>query len=237
MVAAVAFLFAYAFPILFPRLDHDLIEICRVTTWVTWVLFTLDYFVRLAAAEDRRRYVLRHLLDLVIIALPLLRPLRVLRLVSLLRVLNRGAASTLRGRLAVYVAGGAILLAFCGALAVLDAERGKPGANISTFGDAFWWAISTMTTVGYGDRFPVTDEGRVAAVALMIGGVAVLGLVTATLASWLVERVSDAEQEQTEDLRTEIRELHDQLDVLINHIRTNQDNAFEQGQRTEEQYR
>jgi voltage-gated potassium channel len=237
MVAAVAFLAAYAIPILNPRLDPDLVEICRVTTWVTWVLFTLDYFVRLAAAEDRRRYVLRHLLDLVIIALPLLRPLRVLRLVSLLRVLNRGAASTLRGRLAVYVAGGAVLLAFCGALAVLDAERGAPGSNIATFGDAFWWAIATMTTVGYGDRFPVTDEGRVAAVALMIGGVAVLGLVTATLASWLVERVSDAEQEQTEDLRTEIRDLHAQLDVLINHIRTNQDNAFEQGQRTEEQYR
>lgn len=139
-------------------------------------------------------------------------------------------------------AGGAILLAFCGALAVLDAERGAPGANISTFGDAFWWAIATMTTVGYGDRYPVTDEGRVAAVALMIGGVAVLGLVTATLASWLVERVSDAEQEQTEDLRSEIRELHEQLNVLINHIRTREDNvfepgAFEQGQRTEERYR
>jgi voltage-gated potassium channel len=143
MVAAVAFLAAYAIPILNPRLDPDLVEICRVTTWVTWVLFTLDYFVRLAAAEDRRRYVLRHLLDLVIIALPLLRPLRVLRLVSLLRVLNRGAASTLRGRLAVYVAGGAVLLAFCGALAVLDAERGAPGSNIATFEDAFWWAIAT----------------------------------------------------------------------------------------------
>jgi voltage-gated potassium channel len=125
MVAAIAFLAAYAIPILNPRLDPDLVEICRVTTWVTWVLFALDYFVRLAASEDRRRYAVRHLLDLLIIALPLLRPLRVLRLVSLLRVLNRGAASTLRGRPVVYVAAGAILLAFCGALACSTPNAGR----------------------------------------------------------------------------------------------------------------
>ena len=74
-----------------------------------------------------------------IIILPLLRPLRVLRLVSLLTVLNRRTAATLRGRLVAYAAGGAaVLLAFCGALAVLEAERASSDANITTFEDACW---------------------------------------------------------------------------------------------------
>jgi hypothetical protein len=78
------------------------------------------------STENRRRYVVRDLLDLVIIALPLLRPLRLLRFVSLLNVLNRRASTGLCGRLAIYVAGGSALMALCGALAVLDAERGNP---------------------------------------------------------------------------------------------------------------
>jgi voltage-gated potassium channel len=74
---------------------------------------------------------------------------------------------------------------------VLDAERGRPGANITDFGDAIWWAITAMTTVGYGDRFPVTGTGRFVTAGLMVGGIALVGVVTATLASWLVERVSE----------------------------------------------
>jgi hypothetical protein len=81
------------------------------------------------------------------------------------------------------------------ALAVLDAERGKPGANITTFGDAIWWAMTTITTVGYGDRYRTTAIGRLAAAGLMIGGIALLGVVTATLASWLIEQVAETEDE------------------------------------------
>ena len=147
------------------------------------------------------------------LALPLLRPLRLLRLIPLLSVLNRRARVTLRGRVAVYIAGGASLLAFCAALAVLDAERSSPNANITDFGDAIWWAVTTMTTVGYGDRFPVTDTGRLVAFGLMMGGIALLGTVTATLASWLVETVA-AEKEQAEDIQVVVRRLEDKIDRL-----------------------
>jgi Ion channel len=73
------------------------------------------------------------------------------------------------------------------------------------FGDAIWWAVTTMTTVGYGDHYPITAGGRLVAFGLMIGGIALLGTVTATLASWLIETVA-AEKEQAEDLQVAIRD-------------------------------
>lgn len=215
MAAAVVFLVAYAVPILRPDLSADEQRLCHVLVWVAWAMFALDYVARLALAERRGRFFLRHLLDLVIIALPLLRPLRLLRLVPLLRVLNRKASTGLRGRVAVYVVGGSALLALCGALAVLDAERANPEANIVTFGDAIWWAMTTMTTVGYGDRYPTTGIGRLAAAALMVGGVTLLGVVTATFASWLIEQVAVEEQQETADLRAEIAGLSVKLDQLL----------------------
>lgn len=208
-VAAIGFLAAYAVPIIVPQAPATLVSLCTWVTWLTWGMFVIDFLVRLGLAEDRRRFVVTHWLDVLIIALPLLRPLRLLRLVTLLNVLNRRASNGLRGRVAVYVAGGSVLLAFCGALAVLDAERANPDANITTFADAIWWALTTMTTVGYGDRYPTTGQGRLAAAALMVGGITLLGAVTATLASWLVEQVTEADQQQAEDLRAELTELRE----------------------------
>ena len=173
--------------------------------------------MRVALAPRRGRYVLKHWLDVLIIALPLLRPLRLLRLVTLLKVLNRRATSGLRGRVAVYVAGGSALLAFCGALAVLSVERGR-GGNIASFGDALWWAATTMTTVGYGDRYPVTGQGRMVAVALMLSGIALLGVVTATLASWLVEHVAAVEKEQTRDIQEQLDDMRLQLQEVLDRL-------------------
>lgn len=215
MLAAAAFLVAYAVPILDPAVGPDVIRTCEGITWGTWALFVVDYVVRLVVAEQRRRYFWRHLLDLAVIALPLLRPLRLLRLAPLLRVLNRRASRGLRGQVAVYVAGGSALVAFCGALTVLEAERGHPGANITTFGDAIWWAVTTMTTVGYGDRYPTTEDGRLAAVALMLAGIALLGTVTATLASWLVDQLNDPAEQDVIDLKVEVADLHRKLDLLL----------------------
>ncbi|WP_337589178.1 potassium channel family protein [Arthrobacter alpinus] len=110
------------------------------------------------------------------------------------------------------------LLVYIGALAMYDAEKGAPNANIQSFGDAAWGAIVTITTVGYGDLSPVTATGRVIAVALMIGGIALLGTVTATLASWLVDKVSAEDSkgqavtaEQLEALLAEIGSLREEL--------------------------
>ncbi len=214
VLAALAFLAAYAIPILHPGLPRWLGALCWWTTWITWLMFVLDYVVRLMLADSRRTFVLRHWLDLFVIALPLLRPLRLLRLIPLLSVINRRATTRLQGRVATYVVGGALLLAFVGALAELNAERHAPGASIVDFGDAIWWATTTMTTVGYGDTYPVTVIGRWVAAALMIGGVALLGTVTATFASWLVDRVSTVSSNE-EELRATVARLEAKLDILI----------------------
>jgi voltage-gated potassium channel len=213
MVAAVLFLAAYAIPIMAPAGPNWLTAGCRWLSWITWAFFVVDFVVRLVLADERLRYVAHHWYDVLILALPLLRPLRLLRLIPLLAVLNKRARTRLRGRVAIYVAGGASLIAFCAALAVLDAERKSPDANIVGFGDAIWWAITTMTTVGYGDRYPVTGVGRFVGLALMIGGIALLGTVTATLASWLVEAVA-AEKQQADDLQTMITRLESKVDQL-----------------------
>lgn len=205
--AAVGFLAAYAVPIIWPESPAAIRDTCEVLTWLVWGAFALDYVARLVLSQDRRAYVRRHLLDLAIIALPLLRPLRLLRLVTMLKFIDASATNRFRGRILTYVLGGASLLGFVGALAVLDAERETPGGNIDTFGDALWWAFTTMTTVGYGDRYPVTTMGRFVAVGLMVGGVTILSTVTAMLASWMVERVradvaadiAEAERRETDE--------------------------------------
>ena len=117
------------------------------------------------------------------VALPILRPLRVLMVITLL---NRRLSHSLEQRVALYACGATTLVGMSAALAVLDAERDAPNATIATFQDAAWWALTTITTVGYGDRYPVTPEGRLVAAALMVGGIALLGVVTGLVASWFV---------------------------------------------------
>ncbi|MGC5585642.1 potassium channel family protein [Ornithinimicrobium sp. W1665] len=211
---AAAFLVAYAWPILDPGLDPTYRQACAVTMWVIWAAFALDYATRLFIANDRQKFVRRNLLDLAVIVLPMLRPLRMLRLVLLLKVFNRAGASGLRGRVGTYLGSGALVLGVVAALAVLDAERSSEQANITTFGDALWWAITTMTTVGYGDQYPVTNTGRMVAAGLMLGGIALLGTVTALLASWLAERVALEAEEATEPLVAEIQALRREVDRL-----------------------
>lgn len=208
------FLGAFAVPIIDTRLPARWVSFCAVLAWATWGLFVVDYLVRVYLAPRRLDYITKHWYDLIVVVLPLWHPFRLLRLAALLRVLNRNAAHSLRGKVATYVVLGSSFFAFCGALAVLQAERPDPNANIKSLGDALWWAMATMTTVGYGDRYPVTATGRIVAVALMIGGIAVLGLTTATVASWLVERVSARDESQLEALGKQITALQRQVSDL-----------------------
>ncbi len=189
LLLAVAFLVAYAWPVVDSGLGRDARGMLDIVSWTVWTAFAIDYAVRVILATDRRAYVVRHWYDVPLIVLPMLRPLRVLRVLSFVRMVNRSATGGLVERVAVYVAGTAAMAVMLGALAVLDAERGAADANISTFGDALWWACETVTTVGYGDRFPVTTEGRMIAAVLMVVGIGMVGAVTASVAAWMVSQV------------------------------------------------
>lgn len=190
MLLAVAFLVAYAWPILDTGLPPTTRELLESVSWAVWAAFLVDFLVRIALAEDRVKYALAHWYDFVLVALPLFRPLRLLRLLALVRILDRSLGSSFAGRVTVYVSGAAGLSMFLAALAVLDAERDAPGANITSIENALWWAATTVTTVGYGDHYPVTLEGRIVAFLLMIVGIGVVGTVTASIASWFMARAS-----------------------------------------------
>lgn len=212
--AALAFLVAYAVPIVRPSLPIGAVTACGWVLTGTWIAFGVDYAVRLGLAERRWQFVRSNVLDLVVIGLPVLRPLRLLRLVALLSVLNRAGARSLRGRVVTYVFGATVLLIGTAALAVTEAERGVPGATITSAGDGLWWAVTTITTVGYGDRYPVSATGRVIAVALMVGGIALLGVVTATIASWLVDRVQQENEQEQAATRAQVRALAEEVAAL-----------------------
>lgn len=189
LVLAVVFLLVYGWEVVADLPPRDAAGADAVLT-VVWVAFAADYLVRLALARPRRRWFLTHLPELLVVALPALRPLRLLRLLSLVTMLHRSSVTAFRGRVVLYVVSTTALLVLVAGIGVLDAEQHASGSNIRTIGDAWWWAFATITTVGYGDFYPVTLPGRLVAVGLMGCGVALLGTVTALFASWLVEQVN-----------------------------------------------
>lgn len=101
----------------------------------------------------------------------------------------------------------------------LEAERHHLGTKINTLGDAFWWSICTVTTVGYGDESPVTGEGRLIAALLMIGGIGLIGTVTATIASWIVQRVAQEDSENQTERAEQIEALRDDFRRQMKGIR------------------
>lgn len=218
-LAAVAALFLAAYSIEVLAQPRGLVaQLLTLVTWFAWAVFTADYAARLYLAPDRKDWFLRHLVDLAIVLLPLLRPLRLLRLVVLVGALQKAIGNAIRGKVIIYTISGAVLLVYVGALAVYEAERGAPDAHITSFGLAVWWAMTTITTVGYGDMYPVTTTGRVMASLMMIGGISLVGSITATIASWIVQTVSIDDQKQDavtaahiEDLRGEIAQLRELL--------------------------
>jgi voltage-gated potassium channel len=104
---------------------------------------------------------------------------------------------------------------FIGAWLVLLFEEKTKGSNIHDYPDALWWAIVTVTTVGYGDRFPVTEGGRVVAVILMLVGIGLIGVLTATVASVFIKEHTDANKEEFKkghaDLGQQLSVISDRL--------------------------
>ncbi|MET9609202.1 potassium channel family protein [Streptomyces sp. NPDC006512] len=213
LVLAVAFAVAYAVPIVVPDAYARVQRACTVTEWVVWGAFAADYLVRLGLSPARKAFVRTHWLDLAAVLLPLIQPLRLLRLVSTLMLVGRRARMAPQVQLTTYVAGAVVGLLMFGSLAVLSVERDAPEGNIKNLGDAVWWSFTTMTTVGYGDHSPTTGLGRVLAVGLMLSGIALLGVVTANIAAWFIARFERDDQVERLQLAA-VRELQEEVRAL-----------------------
>jgi voltage-gated potassium channel len=171
------------------RTDLELVE-----TVLTGV-FVSEFVSRLVAAHDRRQYVRGHWID----ALALVPPVRALRVLRLLRLFRLVRAFAGFYRAAMHVQGLArhrgfawlivswlSVMVVCSAF-VYQAEHGVNKLLSSPF-DALWWGVSTLTTVGYGDTYPVTPDGRLGAMALMLLGIGLFSGITATITSYFISQ-------------------------------------------------
>lgn len=213
IIASLLWLIAYSWKSIADA-TGDLAVFLWTLIGLTYLVFVVDYLVRLALAKPRAPWFRGHLLDLAIVAIPMLRALRLLRVLTAMTFGRQSAGTVLRSRIAIYGAGASLLVIYLCALAVLDIERNAPGANIVTFGDAIWWAFVTVATVGYGDYYPVTGLGRVWAVALMAGGIAIVGTVTATVSSYVIEKAAQGRDDDEAATRGQVRGLIQQVDEL-----------------------
>lgn len=217
-VLGVIFLAGYAWPIINPNLSPALHSLCNWTLFVIWVFFAFDYFARLSIAENKRMFVRKNLLDLAAVALPFLPLLRAIRALAAVTVLSRRNRGSRSQQVTTSVVTLAFATWFVAGLAVTEAERQIDGANIQGVGDGWWWAITTMATVGYGDTYPISTQGRIVGTALMIMGVALLGTITASIAANFNATDSEASvngtssESEVEDLRKRVAELESKLE-------------------------
>lgn len=188
----IAFIVAYTTWVLVPDLPSWARGLFNGVFVVTWIAFLADAVTRIALtpAGARWRYAWQHPIEMLSVLLPVFRALRVVSLLGYLPFFQRRTTSAVRARFVAAAVIYAAVYVFFISLAVLQAERDAAGANITTFGTALWWAVVTLATVGYGDTYPVTVAGRVWATFLMAGGVAIVGVASATVISVLNERLS-----------------------------------------------
>lgn len=174
--------------------------------------FFADFLLTLWRADDRWRYFLRWGWIDLLSCIPTVDYLRVARAARVLRVLRVLRAVRSAKIIASFIlerrAQSAMLAAtLIGLLLVVLASIGilyfedVADANIRSAEDALWWTMATITTVGYGDRFPVTTEGRLLAAGLMVAGVGLAGIYTGYIAAWFLRPAAPAVRDETREER------------------------------------
>ena len=159
-----------------------------VVSDVIWGIFIIDFAARFLLSKQKVQFLKRNAIELVALILPFFRAFRMFRVVIALGFLSR-VGKTLSARVNIYVGVILPLLIYVCALGVYDAEHKAPGANITNFGDSIWWAFVTICTIGYGDYYPVTFEGRAIAVLLMVAGLAFISVITVSVATMFLNRL------------------------------------------------
>ena len=186
-VLALAFLIAFSYPAFVDTIPASTQTLLNAAQWISWIAFATDLIYGLTKSNDKKRYLMKHPLEVAAVLLPFLRPLRLMRVISFGGLALQKVAIGRQFAITVKVAISALFISYIAAIQITISERGVEGSNIKTFSDGLWWAVTTVTTVGYGDRFPTTTEGRLLAVLLMITGISLVGVITASVAAWFVK--------------------------------------------------
>lgn len=201
-VLAMVYLGIYAFEVL-ADVNGKPKAALEVSSDLIWGLFWADFLVRVALAKNRLRFLRRNLIEIASLVLPAMRAFRMLRVLTAFHQVAQFTKST-GARVNLFLFTSLPLLFFMCALGILDVERHAFRSTIHNFGDALWWSLTTLATVGYGDLYPVTTSGRLIAAVLLFAGIGSMSLITANIASWLMKNIGnrahldDDEQESPE---------------------------------------
>ncbi len=174
-----------------------------------WAVMLVEYVVRLVVAPDRRGYVKRRWVEPATVVIPPFQGWHMIGIERVTLLIHEGLLrleSILRHHSLFRVLGAAMGTLFLGAWLELlfEEHTSTSGGSIHTYPDALWWAIVTVTTVGYGDKFPTTEGGRVVATVLMLVGIGLIGVLTATVASVFIKEHTDAN-------KAEMKKSHESL--------------------------
>jgi voltage-gated potassium channel len=194
-VLALSFLVAFSYPAFDSSVSPSQQIAIDAVQWICWFAFALDLIYGLWKASSKKQYLKHHPLEVASVLLPFLRPLRLMRVISFGGLAIQKVAIGRQFAITIKVFIASIFVAYISAVQITISERDLEGSNIKNFGDGLWWAITTVTTVGYGDRYPTTTEGRFLAVLLMFVGISLVGVITASVAAWFVKMsANDAEK-------------------------------------------
>jgi voltage-gated potassium channel len=169
------------------------------TLFTLWAILLVEYLVRLVITPDRRGYLKRRWVEPVTVVAPPLQGGRFVGIEKMCLLIHEGGLrveAVLKHHSLFRVLIAATVTLLLGAWLVLLFEENADGSNIHSYPQALWWAIVTVTTVGYGDRYPITEGGRVVAAVLMLLGIGLIGVLTATVASVFIKEHTDANRQE-----------------------------------------
>jgi voltage-gated potassium channel len=207
---------AIAFLANFVTFDQDLLDVLLIIDAILTIFFLFDFCYRFFTTSSKSTYFFKGAgwADL-LACLPFFRIFRLFRVVRAVRLMRTFGVKNMinevinnRAGSALYITVFAVIvLAEFAAMTILKAEMANPDANITTAGDAVWWVFVTITTVGYGDRYPTTATGRIIGVVVMFCGIALLGVLTSFLAAFFVAPPKKKEGLAPDDPKAKLAEI------------------------------
>ena len=185
---SILYTFVYVYPIFAYPAPRAISSLCRAMEYSIWAVFVLDYAIQFALARSKKAFLKKEWLALIFVVVPFFRPIRAVRGIVFLRQASTRPRESMMMSIPWILATTTALMMVIMAASLLDVERFAPGANIHTPADALWWSLVTVTTIGYGDKFPVTNEGRLLAAVLIIFGLGLISSLTGYFASWILQK-------------------------------------------------